>query len=448
MISPGPRFLPAVWLQAQYLSRIFFFLPVTLVKRVLLGKDAVWKRFFFQSWGFYGEAERELLASKPNIWINTEAGGELTQLFSLCRLIKKELPQYNLVVSTHKYDSYLVASRMEGVDLALFSPWDTVFAARRALRIIRPKILLAIEVLTSPLLTIEAAGAGIPAMLCSGFMSAELISCFPPVRRAIALGGYSKLDFIGAKHEASAEGFKALGISGSRIGVLGDMKFDALYLRLDEAQKNSMRAELGLKCEEQLFVAGSVHPGEDAMIIEGYLKAREKVPSLRLLLAPRFSDMIEPLEKKLNAMDVPHIRKTRIRPGRLRETGSPVIILNTFGELNRIYALAFCCVIGSSIIPASPLGGHNIIEPLVQELPIMHGSHMQKYEALTAVLDKIWPGGLVMSSGDIASGITELAGNRQLYDSIRLEYSGISSGEKENIPGYLRKIREVVMGTK
>ena len=117
--------------RARYILRILFFLPITFTKRVIFGKDPVWKQFFFQSWGIYSKSIREILRSRPNLWINTEAGGEFTQIFSLCKRLKEECPEYNLVVSTYNYNSYVLAKELQGVDLALFSPWDFRFVVNR-----------------------------------------------------------------------------------------------------------------------------------------------------------------------------------------------------------------------------------------------------------------------------------------------------------------------------
>jgi len=138
--------------QSKYLGRIFFFFPLTFFKRVAFGKDPVWRSFFFQRWGILPNEVLDMVRERDSLWINAEAGGELTQAIPLCKSLKDMFPQYNLLISTHKYDSYKLALRIPGVDFAFFSPWDISFVVRKVLRRIKPKLLLSIDIVTAPVL--------------------------------------------------------------------------------------------------------------------------------------------------------------------------------------------------------------------------------------------------------------------------------------------------------
>ena len=146
----------AFYHQSKYIAEIIFFIPSTLLKRVVFGKDPIWKSFFFQSWGMLPPELEKRLAEKNNIWINSESGGELTQIFSLCKMLKQQFPEYNLLLSTHKYDAYRLAQKVDGVDYAFFSPWDITWVVRKVLGKIRPILIMSIEVVTAPVLFREA----------------------------------------------------------------------------------------------------------------------------------------------------------------------------------------------------------------------------------------------------------------------------------------------------
>jgi 3-deoxy-D-manno-octulosonic-acid transferase len=427
--------------RALYLVRLFGFLPITLVKRVLLGKDPVWKAFFFQSWALYPEEVSRALRARPNIWINTEAGGELTQINTLCKRIKEEYPDHSLILSTHKYDSYLVAGTMKGVDLVLFSPWDIRLAARRALRQIQPRALIVIEVATAPALVKEAHAMGVTTILCSGFMSKGLES-HPFLARAMSLDCYRAFDWIGAKNPGDAQGFRSVAGGRAQVEVLGDLKFDIEHLRLNHEERLSLRRELGLRDEEALIVAGSIHSGEEQIVTEAYIQARKRKPNLRLLLAPRWTEMVPSLERYLQGLGLSSVRRSQV------SSTSPepesIIILDTFGELGRIYGVAFCCVIGSSLCPVDPLGGHNIIEPLVHGVPIFHGPHMLKYEELVEELDGTWPSGRVTCAEELARAILELLEDPDLVKEIRTKYEEVISRGRQSIENHVRFIKKAL----
>src|SRR5206468_11775410 len=57
-----------------------------------------------------------------------------------------------------------------------------------------------------------------------------------------------------------------------------------------------------------------------------------------------------------------------------------VLLLDTMGELARIYSLAGTVFVGGSI---APRGGHNIIEPAAAGAAVIVGPHMQNFASIT-----------------------------------------------------------------
>jgi len=440
LMSKLHSWLQAIFYQSCYLFQILFFFPHTLVKRVILGRDHVWKQFFFQSWGIYSQSIRVLLASKPNLWINTEAGGELTQIFSFCRHLKETFPQYNLILSTHRYDSFLLARTIPGVDLALFSPWDTTAVVNRVLRIIDPVLLLAIEIVTAPVLVQQAQRKGYRTVLCSGFMSKN-VDRHQILRRSMALRFYDSLDHILVKDRSDVEGFIKYGVPDQKLHVLGDMKYDIEYLTLSEGERESLYRELGLSPKSPLFVAGSIHIGEEKIIIDAYQIIKKQIPIFQLILAPRFPNIIPKSEEYLTKLNIAFIHKTRIN--QKPDNHGKVIILDTFGELNRIYALATFAFIGSSIV-APRYGGHNVIEPLVHRVLIFHGIHMFKDKEIVEELDGVWPGFKVSTAEDLAEGVRVLLQKPQITQELQNKCQEIAQRNKNNIQNHIRFIAELL----
>ncbi|MBP2667121.1 MAG: waaA, partial [Firmicutes bacterium] len=58
-------------------------------------------------------------------------------------------------------------------------------------------------------------------------------------------------------------------------------------------------------------------------------------------------------------------------------SGVNVVVLDTIGELGRLYNLADLVFVGGSLVPH---GGHNILEPAAHGKPIVVGPHMFNFK--------------------------------------------------------------------
>src|SRR5437899_1635588 len=65
------------------------------------------------------------------------------------------------------------------------------------------------------------------------------------------------------------------------------------------------------------------------------------------------------------------VRRTQLISG-----NSPVLLLDTIGELAALFQYATVVFIGGSLVPT---GGHNVLEPARQSKPIVFGPHMENF---------------------------------------------------------------------
>ena len=422
----------------KYLAKIFFFFPYTYLRRVVFGNDPIWREFFFNSWGFLPKDLRNLAAKKKNIWINTDAGGELTQISSFCRLCKKEFPDHNLFLSTHNYHAFKFAQKIEGPDFVFFSPWDIKLSVNRILRYINPKILIIIENVIAPLLLKQAYKKGCQTILCNGFMS-KGVDRAPFLKRAMALKFYNYFSYLGVRNKEDSEGYKKLGANPNNIKILGDMRYDVEYLCISSKEKERMIQDLGIKNGNPLLIAGSTHPGEDEIIIDAYKITKEEIPEFRMMLAPRFLSFIPRVEKYLRIKGLNFIRKSKLGES---ENGEEVIILDTFGELPHLYAIASFAFVGSSLL--DNWGGHNVIESLIQGIPIFYGPNVTKDRDLIEELRDVWNGFEIRSSKELAKGIIYLYRHPEIMGRIRNKCDEIVERNKYSAKKHILFIKEVL----
>jgi 3-deoxy-D-manno-octulosonic-acid transferase len=130
-------------------------------------------------------------------------------------------------------------------------------------------------------------------------------------------------------------------------------------------------ASLGLPPDVRLVVAGSTHRGEEEPVLAAFRGAAETRPDLRLLLAPRHPERLDEVERLVLRVGLAPVRRSAL-PG----AAHGVILLDTVGELARLYAAARVVFVGGSLIPH---GGQNILEPAAHGRPVLHGPHMANF---------------------------------------------------------------------
>ena len=54
------------------------------------------------------------------------------------------------------------------------------------------------------------------------------------------------------------------------------------------------------------------------------------------------------------------------------------------GELSRTYAIADFAFVGRSLI--EPGGGHNLLEPIAQGVPVLHGPYVDNFQKIASEL--------------------------------------------------------------
>jgi len=70
-----------------------------------------------------------------------------------------------------------------------------------------------------------------------------------------------------------------------------------------------------------------------------------------------------------------------VRRSAMGELAANALLLDSVGELSRIYAFATVAFVGGSLVPT---GGHNPIEPAAAGLPVCFGPHMTNFREIAA----------------------------------------------------------------
>ncbi|HET8646497.1 MAG TPA: 3-deoxy-D-manno-octulosonic acid transferase, partial [Vicinamibacteria bacterium] len=340
-----------------------------------LWRDRARGRYRRTFWQRMGRLPQDLPpAGRPSVWVHAVSVGEALTARPLLRALKERFPDRPLYLSTTTVTGAAVAQGdRAGADGLLFAPFDWARPVRRVLARLQPSLLVLVETEIWPNLIHEARRRGTRVAVVNGRLSPRSFGRYRRVRRWLArvLG---EVDVFLMQGEAHAQRILALGAPRDRVRVSGNLKYDAVPEPRPPAELAAL-VPAGT-AEAPLWVAGSTVAGEEELVLEALARVRQAHPRLRLLLAPRHPERFAAAAALAEEKGFRTARRSALR-GPWAE--GDVLVLDTLGELARLYAQATVVFVGGSLVPA---GGHNVLEAAVAGKPVVVGPHMENFQEI------------------------------------------------------------------
>jgi 3-deoxy-D-manno-octulosonic-acid transferase len=201
--------------------------------------------------------------------------------------------------------------------------------------------------------------------------------------------------------DEDAERLRSVGVPEDRVVVTGNMKFDAAVPG-DEGP-DDLRALFGLaSAQTPVVVAGSTSAHEEEQVLDAFEMIG--LAEATLIIAPRHRERFEQVAKLLADRGVPFVRRSELPSARPRR----VILLDSVGELGRVYGLADAAFVGGSLVRR---GGQNLIEPASRGVPVLFGPHTENFAAVCAALTEAGAGFRVSDARELAAWIADILDN-------------------------------------
>ncbi len=353
--------------------------------------------------GLYPECLCRPRTGPPRIWIHAASVGEAGVALSIAQALDTWVPGCTLILSTitghgRRYAEKRLRETALGTRThCVFAPMDLVLTTRRALAALRPDVLACVETELWPNWLMEAHRMGIKTALVNGRISVRSIGKYLKIRPLMA-PALARVDAFSMIRNADARRIAMMGAPAHRILVHGNTKFDLPVPLLPASEKARMRDLYGASGAVSVFIAGSTRGDEDAMILGAFGQILEKHPETVLILAPRHIEKAPHIVHLARAGGFSVQRKTELAGERSRRRAQ-VVILDTIGELQRLYAIADVVFCGGSLVPT---GGQNVLEAAVWGKPVLYGPSMEDFLDAKEILDQAGGGIQVKDAGELA----------------------------------------------
>jgi 3-deoxy-D-manno-octulosonic-acid transferase len=373
-----------------------------LLWRLVRGKEdrARWG----ERWGRL-PAHLRAATGRPRVWVHAVSVGEVMAAAPVLRELRARFPDALLVVSTITPGGREVAQKqVPPADEVVYFPLDVLPAVRAALARVRPDLVVLMEWEIWPnFLHAAARQYGARIAVLNGRVSDR------GLRRGrrgafFTRPGLLAVDLFAMQSVEDARRAALVGAEPSRIVTLGNTKFDEAVRALNADERAGLRQSLGLPPGASVWVCGSTRPGEEEIIARAFVQARRVLPDLRLIVAPRHIERADEVAVILTREGAgPVARRSKMAGPELG--GWDVLLLDTFGELGRVYALADVAFVGGSLLP---FGGQSVFQPLAQGAPALFGPHMNNQRDIAALARSEGVGWEVSDADTLAAQVVRL----------------------------------------
>lgn len=296
------------------------------------------------------------------IWMHVSSLGEFEQGRPIIEAIKKEHPEYKIILTFFSPSGYEVRKNYDGAEIICYLPMDTSWNAKKFIRIVNPSIAIFIKYEFWGNYLAELKKHDVPTYIVSAIFRKEQVFFK-------SYGGWYRNFLYNFEHlfvqDANSKNLlESIGIKN--VSVVGDTRFDRV-LAIAKASKE-LPIVSAFKGDKNVLVAGSSWPKDEAFMLP-YFNERQ---NMKLIIAPHeiHESHLEEIISKLNR---PYVRYSKTTPEEAAK--ADCLIIDCFGLLSSIYRYGEVAYVGGGF----GVGIHNILEAAVYGMPVVFGPNYHKF---------------------------------------------------------------------
>ena len=381
-------------------------------------------------------------------WVHAVSVGEVMAAAPVLKELRKRHPDALICLTTTTVGGREVAAKSPDADYVTQFPLDFLPCVLAAVKSVRPTalILMEWEIWGNLLAVTKASGATVAVI--NGRISDAGLKRGSAARFWLS-PALKMVDVFAMQSAEDARRAVSVGAEPSRVHTIGNTKFDESAVMLTPEERSALREDFGIPQGVPVLICGSTRdapepatPPEEVLIAEAIVSLAKRLPSLHVIVAPRHIERAPIVENALrHAGNVSRrsrgaqnehrdVQKShRDKPKAYRDTSnehrdtqkegrgvekehrgallehrddpSPprILLLDTFGELSRAYAVADAAFVGGSLVNR---GGQSVFQPLAQGVPAIFGTFMNNQRDIATLAQAEGVGFVVRNAEELA----------------------------------------------
>ena len=364
--------------------------------------------------------------SKKTIWFHCSSLGEAKALEPLLQ----HLQDYNIIITTITKSAREYVSKLSNIVFYSLAPVDLYPFVKKTIKKFNPDMLVLIETEFWPNMIYLAHKHGTKIITINGRISKN---AFPYYKiTTFFWRPFLKLiDFISVRNEFDYKRFSSLVGNDTKVANMGNIKYDR-----DFAKETISRNSLGYKENDLILVAGSTRGNENNIIVGAFRNLKRAFNNLKLIVAPRHLTQIEALKLICEAYKLNYSLFSD-----MKDKVNDVLLVDTFGQLQKIYSIADVVYIGGSLIKR---GGQNPIEPAAYAKPIVFGKYMYNFEIESKLLKDTGGAAEVATKDELIMTMAMFLKNKELRTGAGINAQKTVSMQKGAIKANIDLIRKYI----
>ncbi len=412
-----------MWIYEIAVTVLFFAaLPFIYVVRASKGKTMHGWREKFGNFNVPQMSDKRIMFHGVSV-------GEVIALENLIKKTKETFPDYEIIVTTGTKTGQEIAQKKykDVASFITYFPYDVPAFVRSFLNKIRPSMVFIAETELWPAFSHYCKKRNIPLFIINGRISDSTYNSYKMFKFFFA---WMLKNYKGVYTQSQIDNDKMISIGANPLTtkVMKNLKFDV------------KRADSDIQIGQEfgrVIIAGSTHAGEDEIVLAAFSEVKKEFSDAKLLLAPRHPNRV--------AQVVELVEKTGLKWG-LRSKGdtfevNEIVILDTLGELGKMYSICDFAFIGGSF---NTTGGHNPLEAVVYDKPAITGPSIHNFRDIYWLLSQSSAGKIVQNGEELTNYMKKLLGDKAFYEKACEDCKTVFAQQQGALDFVIDRIREEI----
>ena len=203
-----------------------------------------------------------------------------------------------------------------------------------------------------------------------------------------------------------------------------------------DVKKSDELIDIGQK-GYRVIIAGSTHKGEDEIVLNMFKQMKEKYNDVKLLLAPRHITRLSKIKEILDSLNLNY----GYRSNNDSFVEKDIIVLDTMGELSKMYSICHIAFIGGSF---NKTGGHNPLEATVYGKPTITGPSIHNFRDIYWLLSRSSAGKIVRNPKELFEYVDKLLSDIDFYNKACNDCKIVFKDQQGALNVVIKELKEIL----